>query len=126
MEAKYKIIDNTLIIKLSSELDHHNASMIKEQTDQCFYHNQIKNIIFDFSKTAFMDSSGIGVIMGRYKMVKRLGGNVSIVNINKSIERIFEISGLYKLVQKHESLEKALKGWKGGHYVYESYEFRIW
>lgn len=110
MDTTYKIIDHTLIISLSSELDHHNASMIKEQSDQCFYSNQIRNIIFDFTKTGFMDSSGIGVIMGRYKLVKSLGGKVSIVNINKTIERIFEISGLYKLVKKYESIEKALNG----------------
>jgi stage II sporulation protein AA (anti-sigma F factor antagonist) len=50
-----------------------------------------------------MDSSGIGVIMGRYKLVKNMGGEITVTNINQSIDRIFTISGLYKIVNKTET-----------------------
>ena len=63
----------------------------------------IKNIIFNFKRTMFMDSSGIGVIMGRYKLVKKRGGSITVTNINNSIDRIFTISGLYKIVSKTET-----------------------
>lgn len=88
------------MIFLPEELDHHNAKIITEQSDWYIVSNQIKNIIFNFKRTNFMDSSGIGVIMGRYKLIKSVGGEITVTNINQSIDRIFTISGLYKLVNK--------------------------
>ena len=76
---------------------------ITEQSDWYIVSNQIKNIIFNFKRTMFMDSSGIGVIMGRYKLVKKRGGSITVTNINNSIDRIFTISGLYKIVSKTET-----------------------
>lgn len=109
MKTDYKIFGNTLIINLGSELDHHNANIIREHSDKHIFSGQIKNIIFDFSHTDFMDSSGIGVIMGRYKLVDGIGGKVSIVNVNNSINRIFQISGLHKVISKYDNWEEALK-----------------
>ena len=91
------------MIYLPEELDHHNAKTITEQSDLYIVSNQIKNIIFNFKRTMFMDSSGIGVIMGRYKLVKKRGGSITVTNINNSIDRIFTISGLYKIVSKTET-----------------------
>ena len=54
-------------------------------------------LILDFKKINFMDSSGIGLIMGRYKLIKALKGNLKIVNVSQRIERIIKLSGLYKL-----------------------------
>lgn len=71
MEVLYEVRGENLLIYLPEELDHHNAKTITEQSDWYIVSNQIKNIIFNFKRTMFMDSSGIGVIMGRYKLVKR-------------------------------------------------------
>lgn len=100
MEVLYEVRGENLLIFLPEELDHHNAKVITEQSDWYIISNQIKNIIFNFKRTNFMDSSGIGVIMGRYKLIKSLGGEITVTNINQSIDRIFTISGLYKLVNK--------------------------
>ncbi|MFQ9516129.1 MAG: anti-sigma factor antagonist [Eubacterium sp.] len=100
MEVLYEVRGENLLIYLPEELDHHNAKIITEQSDWYIVSNQIKNIIFNFKRTSFMDSSGIGVIMGRYKLIKSLGGEITVTNINQSIDRIFTISGLYKLVNK--------------------------
>lgn len=108
METLYQIVGRTLIIYLSNELDHHNASTIKKQSDWYIINNQIQNIVFDFNNTDFMDSSGIGVIMGRYRLIEHLNGRIAVVNINAAIERIFYISGLYKIVKKYDSLEQAV------------------
>ena len=59
---------------------------------------QLKQVIFDFQETVFMDSSGIGVIMGRYRNMGCLGGKVSAVHVGERIHRIFRLSGLYKLI----------------------------
>lgn len=100
MEVLYEVRGDNLLIFLPEELDHHNAKIITEQSDWYIISNQIKNIIFNFKRTNFMDSSGIGVIMGRYKLIKSRGGEITVTNINQSIDRIFTISGLYKLVNK--------------------------
>ena len=93
MEVLYEVRGENLLIYLPEELDHHNAKTITEQSDWYIVSNQIKNIIFNFKRTMFMDSSGIGVIMGRYKLVKKRGGSITVTNINNSIDRIFTISG---------------------------------
>lgn len=100
MEVLYEVRGENLLIYLPEELDHHNAKLITEQSDWYIVSNRIKNIIFNFKHTNFMDSSGIGVIMGRYKLIKGMGGEISVTNINQSIDRIFTISGLYKIVNK--------------------------
>lgn len=100
MEVLYEVRGENLLIYLPEELDHHNSKIITEQSDWYIVSNHIKNITFNFKRTNFMDSSGIGVIMGRYKLIKGLGGEITVTNINQSIDRIFTISGLYKLVNK--------------------------
>ena len=109
MKTEYEVQGNTLIIMLGSELDHHNATIIRENSDKYVYSGQVKNIIFDFTNTNFMDSSGIGVIMGRYKLVNGVGGKVSMVSVNKRIDRIFHISGMHKIIKKYDNLKKALE-----------------
>ena len=71
---KYQVQENCLTIYLPREVDHHNAEEIKREADAVVDRNHIKYVIFDFEKTDFMDSSGIGVIMGRYKTVSLIGG----------------------------------------------------
>lgn len=102
METLFEVKENNLIIHLPEELDHHNAKAIIEKSDWLIVTQKIKNIVFDFKKTSFMDSSGIGVIMGRYKLVKARGGLIIVTDTNKSIDRILTISGLHKLVKNME------------------------
>lgn len=109
MEVLYEVRGENLLVFLPEELDHHNSKIITEQSDWYIISNQIKNIIFNFKRTNFMDSSGIGVIMGRYKLIKSLGGEITVTNINQSIDRIFTISGLYKLVNK--TVTPSLTNW---------------
>lgn len=102
MEVLYEVRGENLFIYLPEELDHHNSKIITEQSDWYIVSNHIRNIIFNFKNTNFMDSSGIGVIMGRYKLIKTRGGNITVTNINNAIDRILTISGLYKIVNKTE------------------------
>lgn len=106
MDTSYEIENDFLIIRLPKELDHHSAHDIKIRSDQEFNKGSFKNIIFDFHRTSFMDSSGIGVIMGRYKKVKDVGGIVGVMNINGAICRIMEISGLYKIVENYGNINQ--------------------
>lgn len=108
--ASYEVIGQCLIIRLNKELDHHNAVTLREKSDRLIEKGNIKNIIFDFEESAFMDSSGIGVIMGRYKKVIFTGGKVAVTNVGSGVDRIFRLSGLYKIIGKYESIKDAIKG----------------
>ncbi len=100
MKEMFETKGDTLYIMVGAELDHHNARSIGAGSDKYIYSNKAKNVVFDFQNTKFMDSSGIGVIMGRYKLVSGIGGTVGIKNINQTLDRIFLLSGLYKIVEK--------------------------
>lgn len=104
----YEIYERCLIIRLKEELDHHNAIRIREKADRLIDRNNIKHIIFDFSGAGFMDSAGIGVIMGRYRKVIFIGGKTAVANVNSTVDRIFRLSGLYKIIEKYETVEAAL------------------
>lgn len=104
----YEIYERCLIIRLNEELDHHNAIRIREKADRLIDRNNIKHIVFDFSGASFMDSAGIGVIMGRYRKVIFIGGKTAVANVNSTVDRIFRLSGLYKIIEKYDTVEAAL------------------
>lgn len=104
----YEVQRRCLIIHLNGELDHHNAIGIREKADKLIERNHIKHIVFDFSSANFMDSAGIGVIMGRYKKVIFIGGKIAVTNLNSAVDRIFRLSGLYKIIEKHDTVEAAM------------------
>lgn len=107
-QTNFKVMGRTLLIELNSELDHHNSEFIRKKADNIIDANVIKNIILDFDKVSFMDSSGIGVIMGRYKKIIFNKGKIVVININKSIDRILRMSGLYRLVERCDDLDMAI------------------
>lgn len=109
METKlFEVKGETMVIYLPEELDHHWAGIIREQTDDYFMGKRIRDVIFDYTGTGFMDSSGIGLVMGRYREVRYLKGDVYIVGVNNKIGRILDISGLYRVAKKKQDVEAAL------------------
>lgn len=95
----FKIIDNYLMIRLPEEVDHYNAGYICEQADRLLLDDSVHNIVFDFADTKFMDSSGVGIIIGRYKKISCFGGKVYAVHCSRQIVRILGVSGLQKIVE---------------------------
>lgn len=57
-----------------------------------------RKVVFDFSNISFMDSAGIGMVLGRYKLAKMLNGNLEIINVNKSMKKIFDMSGVSRII----------------------------
>lgn len=98
--TRYFVDGNTLTIGVGNELDHHNASVIKVEIENIIHDKKIRDVIFDFGRTEFMDSSGIGIIIGRYKSMNKIGGKIYVKNTKTNIERILTISGMYKIVEK--------------------------
>lgn len=97
-----------LVISLKGELDHHTARQVREYIDRILEDPIVKNIIMDIKGLKFMDSSGIGVLIGRYKIISKRGGKIGIININSHIDRIFQVFGIYKLVKVYDQLDQAL------------------
>lgn len=106
---KYEMVGRCLILYLEEELDHHYAAKIVEGTNCLMEKYPVKHILFDFENVNFMDSSGIGMLMGRYKKVGYTGGSVAVTGVSERVERIMRLSGLYKLIKKYESIEGALE-----------------
>ncbi len=105
----YEIYKNCLIIYITQDLDHHAVKLLRERSDRLIDTGDVKHIIFDFKDVGFMDSSGIGLIMGRYKKVMFLGGRACVANVGKMVDKIFRISGLYKIIEKYDTPEDAIR-----------------
>jgi len=99
MDIKIEVIGTTLVAKLYGEIDHHTASGIKSAIDKELLLKNIINIVMDFDGVTFMDSSGIGMIVGRYKQVAARGGKMMIIRVKPQVDRILEISGLKKIME---------------------------
>lgn len=102
MNQIFQIEGETLRIMVPKDLDHHNCISIRERADSIMMQENVKEILFDFQNTEFMDSSGIGVIVGRYKNMKCLGGTVAAIHVNQRIKKIFLLSGLSKMIKVYE------------------------
>ncbi|MBE7016234.1 MAG: STAS domain-containing protein [Ruminococcaceae bacterium] len=98
-----------LLVHLFGELDHHTAGEVKEEADRMLRSTNAVSIIFDFTQLSFMDSSGIGMIMGRYKKVRTLGGKVVAYGVNAQIMRIMEMSGIDKIIKLTTDYDRALR-----------------
>ena len=93
-----KIENNSQVFVFYGEIDSSNSLSYKEQIHTKILNNRYSLIIFDFSNTSFIDSAGIGLILGRYNEIKMMGKNLRIRGINLQIDKIFKISGLYQIL----------------------------
>lgn len=108
MTIKFKNKGTVLIIKMPGELDHHSAEYVRRKIDNEIIKSTTKNILFDFTSSSFMDSSGIGVIMGRYKNIQKVNGKAAIVGAGPQVRRILEMSGILKIIPIYKSIDEAI------------------
>lgn len=94
---KTQLQDGRLTVYLSGEIDHHIAKKIRQEMDSLIESEACAMLILDFKHVTFMDSSGIGLVMGRYKMMQSLGGQVQVVNVSAHIAKIMRLAGLDQL-----------------------------
>ena len=114
LQIKLQMKGLTLIASLGGELDHHSAKKVKDMLEAAIINKAAQNLVFDLTNLTFMDSSGIGVIIGRYKLIKSLGGNVCIASNNSSINRLISLSGLMRLMEVYETADLATESIQGG------------
>ena len=99
MEEMYAVKDNCLFVMMPKEMDHHKVDAIRMKIDEYLLDHRAQNVIFDFENTRFMDSSGIGLIVGRYKKVSCFGGKIVAMHVNARIQKIILMSGLKDMIE---------------------------
>lgn len=93
----YEVTGNQMIVHLPGEMDDHNCKGIREDIENILRMHDIRQMIFDFSTTTFMDSSGLGVLLGRCRSMKQRGGVVFVYGESERIHRILSICGVYQV-----------------------------
>jgi stage II sporulation protein AA (anti-sigma F factor antagonist) len=97
-----------LIVRLKGELDHHTADVVKSRMEEAIVSKDVRNIILSLRDLAFMDSSGLGVILGRYKQISAKGGKMVVCDVSPAVHRLFELSGLFKIIAVQDNEKSAL------------------
>ena len=108
MNIKFDRKKGTLIAYLSGELDHHSSKGIKEKIDYELMKPVTKSLVIDFKGVSFMDSSGIGIIYGRYNNVRSFGGRMGITSLSDNLIRVIRLSGVDKHVEVFENIDNAV------------------
>lgn len=103
MKTEYIKEGKILYLKITEEIDHHSCEKIKKRADYEIQIHIPKKVIFDFENVNFMDSSGIGMVIGRYKLASMFGGKTSLINVKPAIKKVFEMSGILKLIPIDEN-----------------------
>ena len=107
MRQSYQCKNGQLIVEMPKEIDHHCAKELREDIDRMIEISHVRVWVFDFSQTEFMDSSGIGVLIGRCRNFGYSGGSVQAVHLNDRVKKIFMVSGLSKLIPIGTEQERA-------------------
>ena len=98
MQTKYEIRDSQLTVWVPNELDHHYADILRTEVEMLIQVYRVRKLVFDFQETDFMDSSGIGVLIGRSRNLGYNNGLVYARNLNGRVWKIFQASGLEKII----------------------------
>ena len=103
LETRQKV----LFIAPEGEIDAHSAERMRATIDAAFEKSPCTYMVFDFAKVGFMDSSGIGMLIGRYKQAEKRGGALALANMSEPMTRLFTLSGLAKIIRRFPSTEDA-------------------
>ncbi len=109
MSVTYEMIDDILIAILSGELDHHTIKEIRKSIDRTFDTFYARHLILSFGKVSFMDSSGVGLVMGRYNKTKSKQGSLSVVGLSEHVDRVFDMAAIYTIAKRCQTVEDAIR-----------------
>ncbi|GAB6139160.1 STAS domain-containing protein [Halanaerobaculum tunisiense] len=108
MEITVKELEDSLVVELAGEFDLHTADDFSEEIETRIKQGYNK-IILDLAKVEFIDSSGIGAIISKYKDLTNQGGVLTAVNLTPQVERIFEVSGIFRIVDVYSTRQEAVQ-----------------
>ena len=96
----YRLSKGDLIVSIDGDLDQMNAQTLRAELDGLIDEHRPKRLILDVQRLEFMDSSGIGMVIGRYKRMKKSGGTVAVRGARGPVEKMFALSGLYQILDR--------------------------
>jgi len=97
--VKGELCGGELVITMDGEIDHHSARPLRRKIDEMLYYYRAKNISLDLSEVAFMDSSGLGLILGRFTLARELGGVLRVIDPSESVKKILDLAGTSRLIK---------------------------
>lgn len=101
--------NRVVVVKINEEIDHHVCERIKSKIDLAIEFRKAQYLVFDFDGVNFMDSSGIGLIMGRYKLINKHGGQAFMINLKPAVRKIFQMSGIFKILVECRDMDNVLQ-----------------
>ena len=104
MSLEIKNVGELLTVMLDGEIDHHRAKEIREKIDEAIEFNMPSLLILDFGGVTFMDSSGIGLVMGRYRLLQKKGAKLNLTNLPPNIYKVMKLAGIEKLAKIEKEL----------------------
>lgn len=117
MEISAEIEGNFLLIRVKGDLDMHTVPEFKEKISSLMQKNRLDNLILNFNKVKFIDSTGVGAILGKYRSLQEDNGELILVELSDQVERIFELSGVLNLIPVFNSENEIITKLKGGNNI---------
>src|SRR5699024_506312 len=108
LKTDFTMKEHVLVVRLSGELDHHEAEILREIWQQKLRDENVRDVILNLEEMIFMDSSGIDVLLGRNKEISQAGDDLVICKVNPSLKKIFDMSGLFKIIRLEDNEQYAL------------------
>ena len=108
MDIIFNIKANILVVELYGELDHHAAVNIRKDIDETIAAYGTRDLLLDFSKVTFMDSSGIGVILGRYRKLSVEGGHIAACCCSLTVRNILNMAGVFSVIDYFDTQKEAM------------------
>ncbi len=102
MAVKIRLSQDEVCACLLGDIDHHTARQMREEIDAAIQRAQPKHLVLDFRDVPFMDSSGIGLVMGRYRLMLSFGGDVRLANVPQRLQKVMRLAGLDKLAMMQD------------------------
>ena len=96
---KFDFNDGVLRVAIVGEINHHNAVFVRQEIDEKIQELRPQNLVLDLADVPFMDTSGLALIMGRYQLMKDLGGTLTVANPSAEHKKLFKLAGLNKLIK---------------------------
>ena len=109
MQVSIKRQGTVVVAQIHGELDQHHASGIRENLEIAARQGTVSLFVFDLSDLSFMDSSGIGVLMGTHKTVTALGGKTAVVGGGVGVQKMIQLSGIPRMIPLYSSVEDAIE-----------------
>lgn len=108
MEVIFSVSGKVLVAELFGELDHHAAAEVREDIDRAVENYAASYLVFDFGKLRYMDSSGIGMVLGRYRKLQEADGKMAIVSCSALVRNILNMAGIFSVIDYMDTKEEAI------------------